>query len=112
MKTPYESGSFVYSAVVGGTKVEVTDDAESFVHDIVLGNTTAAVAYLQLFDADSADVTVGTTTPTYAFLIPASATVIINLSKPLHLATGFTIACTTTRTGSTGANVETFITYN
>lgn len=102
----------VYNALVGGTKAEVTDDPNVLVYTIHILNTTAAVAYLQVFDADSADVTVGTTTADYVFGVAASGVRDIVLPKPIRHTVGFTVASTTARDGSTGANQEVTITYN
>lgn len=101
----------VYTATVGGTKAEVTDDPKSLIFSIHIANGTAAIAYLQVFDLDADNVTVGTTSPTYALGVPAGETADLVFGKPIQHTTGFTIASTTTRTGSTGANQEVTILY-
>lgn len=68
-------------------------------------NSNVADAYLQLFDVASASVTVGTTTPTLSFLVPAgdgvnAAAFEQHFSTPLRFRTAITYACTTTATGS------------
>lgn len=70
-------------------------------------NTTAAVAYVQVFEAAAVgDVTLGTTTA--KFVIPLAANGVINvaLAKPIKLVTGIVAFATTTPTGSTGAAVH------
>lgn len=69
-------------------------------------NTTAAVAFVQLFDAAAAsDVTVGTTIPTWVVKSEASE-LSIGDGLPDHglvFTRGLVVASTTTPTGSTGA---------
>jgi hypothetical protein len=73
-------------------------------------NTTAAIAYVQVFDASAASVTVGSTVPDIVIPLPgngttgAGATLVI--SNGLAFSTAITIACTTTRGGSVGAAVD------
>lgn len=67
-------------------------------------NATAAVAYVQLFDAAAlADVTLGTTTPTYVIGNAASDVIARSFAYPLYFALGLCIFSTTTATGLTGA---------
>lgn len=101
----------IYTGQVAGTKIEVTNDPTSTVFCFDISNTTAAAAYLQVFDADADNVTVGTTAPTYAFGLAANQSKNIMLQKPILHKTGFTVASTTTRTGSTGAAQEVTIIY-
>lgn len=103
--------TITYNGVVGGTEVEVTDNADSLIYSITLLNLTAAIAYLQIIDADAADVTIGTTTPTFVIAVPASGSLHCSFPKPIRLTSGFTIASTTARGGATGANQEVLITY-
>lgn len=73
--------------VVGGTI--------DYLHVI---NPNAADAYLQLFDAATGSVTVGTTTPRQSYLVPANGAFEVKLG--LHFNTAITYACTTTATGN------------
>ena len=78
-------------------------------------NTTAALAYIQVFDKTSANVTLGTTTADYVIPVPANGSVAAVLgtgdannsaiagSQRVTHALGCTIAATTTRTGNTTA---------
>jgi hypothetical protein len=76
-------------------------------------NTTAAIAYMQVFNLASASVTVGTTVPDYVVPIPANGTTGAgnNILGEIGLAhsVGCTVACTTTRGGSTGAACDVII---
>jgi len=102
----------VYSAAVTGTKVGVTTKDEVLIFSISIFSDTGA-GYLQFFDAQAADVTVGTTTPTFVLYIAAGGDKAqhFEFSKPIKFSTGLTIAATTTRTGNSTATVETLITY-
>lgn len=103
----------VFSAAVT-TVVDVTTDTKVLVYSISTFNTTAAIAYLQVFDAQSGSVTLGTTAPTYVFGMPLAAgggLSFIMLPKPILHTSGFCIAATTTRTGNTTASTNVTITY-
>ena len=69
-------------------------------------NSNTADAYLQLFDAATGDVTVGTTTPVLTLLIPggdgtnSGALDRAFNEAPINFETAITYACTTTPTGS------------
>lgn len=68
-----------------------------------LFNTTAAVAFVQIFNVAAGSVTLGTTVPNIAIGIPASAQVTMNFDKGIAFSTAISYGCTTTRTGNTGA---------
>jgi len=75
-------------------------------------NGTAAVAYLQLFNAAAlSDVALGTTTPDYVIGNAASAVTARSLQKPLYFSLGLVMFSTTTATGSTGAAQHVSIEY-
>ena len=73
-------------------------------------NPDTALAYLQLYDALAADVTVGTTVPTHSIPIPAGAIYDVQLVQAMQFDVGLTIAMTTTPGGAvapgTGAVVN------
>lgn len=77
-------------------------------HWLHVMNMTAAVAYLHLYDATTASVTPGTTTPTFTFPIPTQGdTNGAGFNLPLGpnghaFATAITLVCTTTIDGSAG----------
>lgn len=67
-------------------------------------NTTAAIAYVQFFNLATASVTVGTTAPKLAYMMPASSNVTIDFGdKGVEFDTAITIAVATTATGNTAA---------
>lgn len=102
----------IYTGTVGGTKVEVTDNPDCLVFGFNIANLTAAVAYLQVFDLDADNVTVGTTVANYVLAVAAAPGVRdVPFPKPIQHSTGFTIASTTTATGATGANQDVAIVY-
>ena len=75
-------------------------------------NNQAAVVFIQLFDALSANVTLGTTLPDWEFSVPASSstTTIALPVNGLKLRIGLVAASTTTEGGLTGsaAGVQVF----
>lgn len=101
----------VYTATVTGTKAEVTDDPKSLIFSIHISNLEAATSYLQVFDLDADDVTVGSTAPTYSLGVPASSSVDLTFGKPIQHITGFTVASTTTRAGSSTASQDVTVIY-
>jgi hypothetical protein len=67
-----------------------------------LDNPNTSKVYVQFFDALSANVTLGSTTPTFVIVLPASSTLDDpTLTIPINFSTGLTFAVTTTATGST-----------
>lgn len=54
------------------TKDTATTDGGAVVTYVHIYNLDAATTYLQLYDALAANVTVGTTTPTYTIAVPTS----------------------------------------
>ena len=78
------------------------------VYHIHVVNKNTADAFLQLHDGLAASVTIGTTTPTLSFLVPAAASATqagaIDLKfehAPLRFRTGLIYACTTSESGNT-----------
>jgi len=97
---PYRNDDVVATA-------ELVQAGETLLGSFSLHNTTAADAFLQLFDAASAGaVTVGTTVADY--VIPVGASGIENepLSVPLYFKNGLVIASTTATDGSSGAAMD------
>ena len=101
----------VFNASVNATKQEVTDNPNSLIYSISLLNATAAEAYLQVFDADADSVTVGSTAPTFVLGVDQTRDQHFVFPKPIKFTTGFTVASTTTRAGSSNAVQEVAITY-
>jgi hypothetical protein len=71
-------------------------------------NPGAAKAYLQLFNALAADVTLGTTVPNLSVPIPAGAIWDAPLPVPIGFTTACSVAATATATGS-GAPASNFV---
>lgn len=71
------------------------------VFNIIAFNPDAStVSYIQFFDALSANVTVGSTTPTFVLPLGIKSGAVLALNCPKAFKTGITIACTGTPTGS------------
>jgi hypothetical protein len=64
-------------------------------------NPNASVAYIQVFDAASASVTLGSTAPDLVFAIPPTSAANLEITNGVNMANAMTLACTTTATGST-----------
>lgn len=88
------------STATGGFKIKV--GAVEFL------NTTAAVAYVQLFPLIAASVTLGTTAPLFSFGLPANGGMTLSFGTEGWVlgGTGLSIAGTTTRTGASTAAVD------
>lgn len=69
--------------------------------ELVIHNDDSAARFVQLFNARSANVTLGTTTPDMVIQVGADSTISINMGEQ-EFATAFSYAVTTTATGSTG----------
>lgn len=71
---------------------------------VIATNTSAAVAFVQIFNAAAADVTLGTTRPKYQIFLPSS-TGYVDLSWEPHdwFETRMSVFSTTTTEGSTGS---------
>ena len=80
---------------------------EGTIYFIEVSNPTTDDVYLQLFDVAAADVTLGTTTPTLALLVPAGTSTTDRgamdkmFPEGLYFGTSITAAITTTATGNT-----------
>lgn len=96
---------------VAGTKV-VVKAAGGHLVALRLLNTTAAAAYLQMFDKLTAAVTVGTTTPDFTLRLAANEAIILQIPLPWSFVLGLVIAGTTTATGSTGAAISVSALYD
>lgn len=100
-----DDGALVYhNAALKNTKQPVTvGDAAAIVYGWTFDNLDAAVAYLQFWDADSGDVTVGTTPPTLTVKIASSATRDKEFRKPIKFRKAITVAVTANADGSGSA---------
>jgi hypothetical protein len=91
----------VYHAAAAETKVQITDQ-KATIHGLRFENNHSAAVYVQLFNAPSSSVTVGTTVATRTYLLPASSVTQIEPRRFLeYFDKGITIACTAGRTNAT-----------
>jgi hypothetical protein len=101
-----------YTGNVTGTVLDVSATTQVDLHMVDIQNTTAAVAYLQVFPRAAAAITLGTTVPRYAFGIPASGHITIVIPEGMRLGgDGCSVAGTTTRGGNTGAALDINLAY-
>lgn len=97
-KITHHLSSAITGTVIAGSTVP-TDIAL-----IEVGNTTAAIAYIQIFWLAAGDVTLGTTAANVTFAVPASGGVVLSFNVGWQTGgTAWSMASTTTATGSTGA---------
>ncbi len=87
--------------------VEVTDFSNVLIYTIAYSNFSGADAYLQIFDADADDVTVGTTEADFVIVLSDNEALSIPFETPIQFTTGLTIASTTTATGNAPATSST-----
>lgn len=97
------------AAVTTAVMVKPVTAGALTVSKLVLLNTTAAIAYVQFFDAKTVGaVTLGTTAPSWVIGLPANSTTGAGLAlvdlDTLHYL-GLVMACTTTPTGNSTASV-------
>lgn len=101
------SGTKTFSGTASSTKAGLSDHAGVTIYGMSLINNDAAKSYLQIFNLPAASVTVGTTAPKLSIGIPASGGLTISFPNGFIVGgSGFTIASTTTRTGSTTAGID------
>lgn len=97
----------IFSQAVTNTVVNVDANNPIVLRQIIAINTSAALNFVQIFKKPAASVTLGTTVPDIVLAIPASATslgggISLNFGDGVRTTgTGFSLAVTTTRTGST-----------
>ena len=85
----------------GDNTNQVVKDYPGKIYSIEVSNPNAANAFLQIFDALTDNVTVGSTTPKQSYIVPASGAMDKSFADaPLEYGVGIIVACTTTATGS------------
>lgn len=99
-----------FNDAVAATKV-VVKAAAGKLYALRLVNTTGATAYLQIFDALTANVTVGTTVPNWVIRLGANESLSLPWVLPVDFANGLVIAGTTTAGGNTGAAISALALY-
>jgi len=85
----------------GNNTAQTLNVGRTHLHKIIVENPNSATAYVQIFDALAADVTVGTTTPDYVIPVLGNSGTVDDYIPSLRFKTGVTYACTTTPTGNT-----------
>lgn len=103
------SGMSVYSAVSSGNTVTTIDASPGQLYGISLGaGANTSLVYVQLFNAASGSVTIGTTAPLLSYDVPAGTSGGGNNPQiPIQgapFSTALSWACTTARSNSTGAS--------
>jgi len=104
--TPATSGGLtIATGSIQATATAVKATAgQLYAYDIYNGGS--AVSYMQLFNATTANVTLGSTTPTASIAIPATSRATFTTELGIAYATAITVAFTTTRTGSTNPSAN------
>lgn len=94
------AGTLYSNLALAETKAVVRAGGCLMFNIVIFNPDTSASSYVQFFDALTADVTVGSTTPT--FVIPAGPKGggILTLNCPRAFRTGVVVACTATATGA------------
>lgn len=95
-----QGASPYYNSALAATKAVVYTGPCRLFDINAYASGAGADVYLQIFDAVTADVTVGTTTPTLSIPIPNGAALDTTRSKPIAFSYGLIIACTATAGGS------------
>lgn len=96
-----------FNDAVAGTVVDIKANAAGRIDALDLVNTTAAAAYLQIFNTKAANVTLGTTPATHVIRLTANQSKTLTFPQGLKLGgDGVSIAGTTTAGGTTGAAIS------
>ncbi len=82
------------------------------VFNITCFNPDSAVAYIQFFDAVTADVTIGTTTPYFVLPMPIGGGIDSSLVCPKAFHHGIVFAATTTATGLTAPGTASILSFD
>jgi hypothetical protein len=99
---PQTSGGLsTQSSTTGATATSIKTSAGQL-FGWYIGNSNTSAVYVQLFDALTGSVTLGTTSPKLSLMIPAGGAANVFSDTGIAFATGISFACTTTRSGSTG----------
>lgn len=94
-----------FKSVEAGGTVLVGDNVPTYIATLEFANTTAAMAYVQIFWKAASDVTLGTTVPDVVIGLPASGGAVLHFEGEgwRTMGTAWSFAATTTRTGLTAA---------
>jgi len=94
------TGFSTYFNVNGNSTATSIKATAGNIYAVTASNLNSAIAYIQLFDAISSTITVGTTTPNYVFPLPAGGGYDAQFIVPMTFSTAISYACTTTPTGA------------
>lgn len=111
--TPRGGASKLKARNLGATLVSVKASPASF-YGLQVLNLSGAAAYIQLFDALAASVTLGTTTPDLEFSVGSAQALNLWFGEPgVSFASGIVIAATTMEAGAVGSanGVTAFVEY-
>jgi hypothetical protein len=101
--------STYFNVALDGTLVQVKSTVTNL-YGYHIYNPGTAMAYIQLFNAMSADVTLGTTAPAIVLAIPPEGGLdMAQGSVPVTFSRAMTLAATTTPTGATGVSTGVLI---
>lgn len=100
-QSPATSGGLsIYSGSITTTVTAIKTSAGQL-YGWHIFNANATTIYVQIFNVATGSVTLGTTAPTMALGIPAGGGANVMTDSGIAFATAISVACTTTRTGST-----------
>ena len=100
-----------YTADVADTVLNVSTETNHLIYAISLDDATGTKTYLQMFDAQSGDVTLGTTVADFVLSVIPNGTGGAVFPIPFQFTVGCSIACTTTPTGLTASSSRVSITF-
>lgn len=110
---PGSAGGWTPAVSTGLTNTKVVVKASAGVlGGYAIFNPNTAVMYVQVWDALTASVTVGTTSPTYVLPVPAMSTANVEWTVGVHHGTGIIVAATAgpaNNTAPTNALVATIL---
>lgn len=90
-----------HSARITSNAVTQVSGNKVHVGRLIVSNNDSAIRFLQLFNALSANIVLGTTVPVASIQFAANTPLSLNMGDA-EFATGFSYAVTTTELGSTG----------
>lgn len=94
------SGCAAYNGAVAAAATAVKTSAGQLYGWHIFNSNTSTI-YVQIFNALTSGVTLGTTAPVLSIGVPAGAAVDFEQANGIAFATAISVACTTTRQGST-----------
>jgi hypothetical protein len=110
LKPATSGGLTIFNASV--TTVQSVKSSAGQLYGYHILNTTAAIAYVQVWNLGTGSITLGTTAPTFVLGLPANGGATFNSDIGIAFATAISVAATTTRAGSATAACEITMFYN